>query len=105
MGSVTSKVGASGLGLTIRRGSSSSRSPGTAFPESTSLLACVHYGPTQGQCQVKLPYPDLRGKTVQLRDLLSPACYERAGDELHDRGLFVDMPPWGYHLFEMVTVK
>jgi glycosidase len=65
------------------------------------LLACVNYGPAQGQCYVPLPFPDLRGKTVILRDLLSEARYERAGDDLTSCGLYLDLPPWGYHLFEM----
>ena len=68
------------------------------------LLACVNYGPTQGQCYVKLPLPDLRGQSVLLRDLLSAARYERDGTELNDRGLYLDMPPWGYHVFEMVRM-
>ena len=49
------------------------------------LLVAVNYGPTQGQCYVRLPFADLRGRTVVLRDLLSPAVYERTGDE-PDRG-------------------
>ena len=69
------------------------------------LLACIHYGSTQGQCYVRLPLPDLLARQVELRDLLSTAIYTRFGDDLNERGLFLDMPPWGYHLFEMVTVK
>jgi hypothetical protein len=68
------------------------------------LLACVHLGPTQGQCLVRLALPDMCGKKVLLRDLLTPARYERDGDELHSRGLFLDLPPWGYHLFEIAEV-
>jgi hypothetical protein len=67
------------------------------------LLATVNFGPTRGQCYVELPFPELRGKSVLLRDLLSTAQYERSGDELLSRGLYLDMAAWGYHLFEIVV--
>jgi hypothetical protein len=66
------------------------------------LLAAVNFGPTRGQCYVELPLPGLRGRNVLLRDLLGPARYERGGDDLLDRGLYLDLPAWGYHLFQMV---
>jgi hypothetical protein len=68
------------------------------------LLAAINFGPLRGQCYVELPLAELRGKRVLLRDLLSPAQYERGGDELASRGLYLDMAPWAYHLFEIVAV-
>ncbi|HWG41993.1 MAG TPA: alpha-amylase family glycosyl hydrolase [Gemmataceae bacterium] len=68
------------------------------------LMAAVHFGSTRGQCYVELPFAELRGKRVLLRDLLSSAQYERAGDELVSRGLYLDMAAWGYHLFEVVAM-
>ncbi len=65
------------------------------------LLATINFGPKRGQCYVPLPFPELRGKPVLLRDLLSAAQYERSGDELVSRGLYLDMAAWGYHLFEI----
>jgi hypothetical protein len=65
------------------------------------FLVVVNYGPTQGQCYVRLSCEDLRGRQVVLRDLLGPARYERGGDDLLGRGLYVDMPEWGYHIFEV----
>ena len=73
-------------------------------PEGHRLLVCVNYGPTQGQCYVDLPLPDLRGKRFVLRDLLGPNYYERGGDELAGRGLYLDLPAWGYNAFEVVPV-
>lgn len=64
-------------------------------------LVAVNYGPTRGQCYVSLPYGDLGGRTWRLQDRLGPATYERDGDDLADRGLYLDMPEWGYHLFEL----
>ena len=69
------------------------------------LLVAVNYGPTQGQCYVRLPYRDLDRDSVALRDLTNPTLtYERDGGDLARRGLYVDLPAWGYHLFE-VTVR
>jgi hypothetical protein len=38
-----------------------------------------------------------------LSDLLGPARYDRDGSELATRGLYLDLPPWGYHLFALST--
>ena len=63
------------------------------------LLNTVNYGPTQGQCYVSLPFVDLFGNKVKLQDLMSEACYERDGQNLRERGLYLDLPPWGFHMF------
>jgi glycosidase len=69
--------------------------------EGRRLLVCVNYGPTQGQCYVTLPLPELWGQTVVLRDLLGTAHYERDGNDLADHGLYLDLPAWGYHVFNV----
>ncbi|MBI2194017.1 MAG: alpha-amylase [Planctomycetes bacterium] len=68
------------------------------------LLVTVNYGPTRGQCYVELPFPLLAGKRFLLRDLLSQAWYERDGDALVSSGLYLDMPEWGYHVFDLVEL-
>jgi hypothetical protein len=50
---------------------------------------------------VALPFADLAGRSIRLQDLLSPACYDRDGSELVSRGLYLDLPAWGYHVFEI----
>ncbi|HEV3165223.1 MAG TPA: alpha-amylase family glycosyl hydrolase [Isosphaeraceae bacterium] len=64
------------------------------------LLITVNFGETQGQCYVGLPFADLRGRTVVLSDQMSPASYDKSGDDLLARGLYLDMPAWGFHVFE-----
>ena len=32
---------------------------------------------------------------------LSPACYIREGNELLDRGFYLDLRPWSYHVFDL----
>ena len=68
--------------------------------EGRRLLACVNYAPHQSQCYVRLPFSDLGGGSWRLRDLLGDACYERDGNDLLSRGLYLDLPPWGHHVFE-----
>jgi hypothetical protein len=65
------------------------------------LLAVVNYGGSQGQCYVTLPLPALSGRQVSLVDLLSETRYERDGSGLAGPGLYLDMPAWGHHLFEL----
>jgi hypothetical protein len=72
-------------------------------PTGQVLAVCINFGPTQGQCYVDLALPGAADKQVELRDLLGPARYLRAGGELQRRGLYLDMPAWGYHVFEVVV--
>jgi len=68
------------------------------------LLVAANYGPTQGQCYVRLPDPGLAGRTIVLRDLMKPSTvYERDVNELAGRGLYLDLPAWGYHIFDVTT--
>jgi glycosidase len=71
--------------------------------EGPPLLAAVNAGPTRGQCYAGLPWAELAGKRVVLRDLLSAARYERDGSDLVAHGLYLDVPAWGSHLFEVLA--
>jgi hypothetical protein len=71
-------------------------------PERQRLLVVVNYGPAKGQCFVQLPLDDLKGRQFLLRDLLSPARYDRSGDEIAERGLFVEQPGWGFNVFQLI---
>jgi glycosidase len=64
------------------------------------LLVCVNYGPTQGQCYVGLPAAEWAGAAWRLRDLMGAAVYERDGDGLATRGLYLDLPACGGYVFE-----
>jgi hypothetical protein len=74
-------------------------------PGGERLLVAVNYAPSQGQCYVRLPGADPGSGTVRLSDLTSEATYDRAGAELASKGLYLDLPSWGYHVFEMSTTK
>jgi len=65
------------------------------------LLVAVNYANNQGQCCVRWPFDDLSGRTVRLNDRIAGICYDRAGSDLVSTGLYVDLPPWGHHVFEI----
>jgi hypothetical protein len=73
----------------------------TWHQDGVRLLVVVNYGHGQGQCYVRLPAAELRGRPVLLRDRLGEAAYRRDGTELLDRGLYLDLPEWGYHVFDV----
>jgi hypothetical protein len=65
-------------------------------------LVAVNYAPQHGQCYLRLPYSDLSGKTVELRDCINPnLAYTRKGDDLAREGLYLDVPPWRAHVFNV----
>lgn len=69
--------------------------------EGRRIMGTVNFSPYQSQCYVQVPFPDIEGKIVRLEDLLGVAVYERYGDDLIRRGLYLDIPPWNYHLFNV----
>ena len=73
-------------------------------PGGSRLLVAVNYAGHPSQCFVRLPFTDLGGSQWRLRDLLGDAVYERDGHELHSRGLYLDVPPWHTHVFEMTAI-
>jgi len=72
--------------------------------ETARVLVVVNYAGNQGQCYVRVPFMDLSGRDVGLTDLMNGARYERDQSDLASRGLYVDLPAWGYHVFEVEAV-
>jgi len=69
--------------------------------EAERLLVVVNYAPNQSQCHLRLPFADLAGRPWRLEDLTGDVAYERDGDDLGARGLYLDLRPWQYHVFEL----
>jgi glycosidase len=65
------------------------------------LLVAVNFAPNQSQCYVRLPFPDLGNHPWRLRDLLGDAAYDREGNDLQARGLYLDVPPWRASVFSL----
>jgi hypothetical protein len=67
------------------------------------LVVAVNYAPHPSQCYVRLPFPDLGQGRWRLRDLLGDTEYERDGNDLQSRGLYLDVPPWQCHIFQAMA--
>jgi hypothetical protein len=67
------------------------------------LVVAVNYAANQGQCYLRLPFGDISGRSVLLEDLMGSDAFERDGTQLSAKGLYLDMRPWGYHVFRLTT--
>ena len=74
-------------------------------PTGSQLLAVVNFAPNQSQCYVRLPLSEGHGKRFRLMDVLGAEVYDRAGDEMASGGLYLDLPPWGYNVFDVSVVS
>ena len=63
------------------------------------LLVAVNYGASQAQGYITAGMTGMAGRKFTLTDLMGDTTYERAGDDIVARGLYLDMPPWGYNVF------
>jgi hypothetical protein len=54
----------------------------------------VNGSPVQSQCYVRLPFADLGGRRWRFDDAIGGATYEREGDDLQSRGLYLDELGW-----------
>ena len=70
-------------------------------PGDERLLVTVNFAPNHGQCYVQLPFLDLGAAQWQLEDAIGDASYERDGNDLQARGLYLDEPPWRAHVFSL----
>jgi len=68
-------------------------------PGAERLLATVNYAPNQSQCYVRLPFTDLGNSQWRLQDMLGTATYNRDGNDLRARGLYLDVLPWQASVF------
>jgi glycosidase len=71
-------------------------------------LVAVNYAANQSQCYVRMPLQDPGTRPVRFEDLMGPAGtvgFDRERSDLDARGLFLDMPPWGYHVFRVTALE
>jgi len=72
-------------------------------PDGLRWLIAVNFAENQSQCYVRLPFSDLNGMTVRFMDLMGTESHDREGSDLESRGLYLDMPPWSYHVFALAS--
>ena len=64
-------------------------------------LAIANLTGEPAQAYIPLALPEFAGKVVRLEDQLDEIAYIRPGDDLLVRGLYVDLPAYGGHLFRV----
>lgn len=68
--------------------------------DSERYLIAVNFSDHPLQARVHVHWPDIDGGVWQLTEVFSGAQYERLGDEFAQSGLYVELGPWGYQLFQ-----
>ena len=63
-------------------------------------MVVVNYSLIRAQAYVRLPEFLNRKFFIQFRDALTDKTYERTGEELSQKGLYVDLQPWQAHLLD-----
>ena len=66
-------------------------------------LVVVNYANHPSQCYIQLPFAQLANQSVLFEDLMSDAVYDRIGNDVISKGMYFDMPAWGYHVFDLVV--
>jgi hypothetical protein len=61
------------------------------------FLIVVNLSRILSQGLVRVPLGNLRGRSWRLQEVFTAAIYERDGDEMCGPGIYVDLPPWGFH--------
>jgi Alpha amylase, catalytic domain len=64
-------------------------------------IITVNYAPNQSQCYIVLPWSNLGDRMYQLQDLMGSKSSDQRGADLLSSGLYLDLPAWGYHVFEL----
>ncbi|HEX7285137.1 MAG TPA: alpha-amylase family glycosyl hydrolase [Candidatus Angelobacter sp.] len=65
-------------------------------------IAVVNYSDSPSQGMVRLPWGDLGQRTWKLSDDINRQLFDdRDGNTLSASGLYVSLPPWGYHFIRL----
>lgn len=72
---------------------------------SDPLIVAVNCAGHRSQARVRVPFAVAGATSWRLTDLLDDRTYDRTGAELADRGLWIDLPPWGCHVFAVFPIR
>jgi hypothetical protein len=64
-------------------------------------LVVINYAPHDSQCYLKMPPVEKAFGQWQLHDVMNEVTYDRNGNELLTKGLYLGMKPWQHHVFEV----
>ena len=68
-------------------------------------LVVVNLAAEPAQARVLMAPEGLAGSAWELLDPLQGDRFQRAGTEMAEHGLFVDLPGWGFHLLEVTAAR
>lgn len=63
-------------------------------------LIIVNLSGDTSQARVRTSWRDLGGEAWRLSDAFSGATYDRDGNEMLESGLYVELGPWQFNLFQ-----
>jgi glycosidase len=69
--------------------------------EKERYFVVINFSPQTVQAKVQVPWDDLRGREWRLTDTLANETFDRDGGEMRDAGLYVELGPWKFHLFQV----
>jgi len=69
------------------------------------MLIAVNYSPDRNQCYIRLPFHDMGDKSWLLHDLIGSNTFEREGNELQAKGLYLDEPGWKIYVFSLNIIQ
>ena len=64
-------------------------------------LVAVNYAGNHSQCRVRVPA--VGHGAVKFTDLMGTLAFERNSNDIAAPGLYLDIPPWGYHVFDVTA--
>jgi hypothetical protein len=64
-------------------------------------VVAVNLSGRAAQGRIRLPWPELGGRQWRLSDRLDGRAYDGDGDQLVRDGLYVELAPWGAHVFAL----
>jgi hypothetical protein len=64
-------------------------------------LVVVNLGSARSQAHVRIPWPELAGRSWRLEETLDGTAFERAGAEMAGQGLYVDLEGGAWHLLSV----
>jgi len=76
-----------------------------AYEGNGDRLVVINYAPHSGQGYVQLPFREPAGSSLEFRDLMGEAVFVRDSAGLQSRGMFFDLPGYGFHFFEVSSVQ
>jgi hypothetical protein len=73
--------------------------------DETKLLIVVNFAPNQSQSYLRLPFTALSNSQWRFQDLIGDAIYDRDGNDLQARGLYLDEPAWKAYVFSVTKIS